>query len=170
MYPSSPFTANPKDSKCNKKLNQRFISMATMLRPRSRAIASSQNQIMASVKYRLTVWVGSWCTGRAKISPPALQQLMKRRIGVTYLSLGGRFIGRCEGDQSWDVELRRNQYELTGNQGSSLTLSQAVIGSKIRAQRTVLLRAQRRNRALPLKSEIHFSLLIFFESEVLFNT
>ena len=92
--------------------------------------------------------------GRAKISPPALQQLMKRRIGVTYLSLGGRFIGRCEGDQSWDVELRRNQYELTGNQDSSLTLSQAVIGSKIRAQRTVLLRAQRRNRALPLKSEI----------------
>ena len=92
--------------------------------------------------------------GRAKVSPPALEQLMKRRIGMTYLALNGRFIGRYEGDQSWDVELRRNQYELTGDLGASLALSQAVIQSKVRAQRTVLLRAQRRNRDLSLAADI----------------
>lgn len=92
--------------------------------------------------------------GRAKVSPPALEQLMKRRIGMTFLGLNGRFIGRYEGDQSWDVELRRNQYELTGDPSASLALSQAVIQSKIRAQRTVLLRAQRRNRDLSLAADI----------------
>jgi CRISP-associated protein Cas1 len=79
--------------------------------------------------------------GNPQITTPALQELMRRSIPVSWLSSGGWFLGRVETSMTRHVEVRRAQY-LAEKTEKALGFARSVITDKIANGRTFL----RRNR------------------------
>lgn len=97
--------------------------------------------------------------GNASLSTPALQELMKRGIPVSWHSYGGWFIGHTVGTGHNNVELRTAQYRASFDPAVCLRLAKGFVVAKIRNQRTLLRRNWKRN-------EDPDSLLGQFESDL----
>lgn len=82
--------------------------------------------------------------GRVELSSGAVALAARRGIDVAWLTLAGRFRARLLHRRSKNVPLRVAQYRYTVDECQALGLARAVVAAKVRHQREVLLRAQRR--------------------------
>ncbi len=88
--------------------------------------------------------------GRVEISSGALALLLRRGIDVAFLTSRGNFRGRLVGRASNNVLLRLAQYRQVSDPAFCLGVARRVVVAKVKSQREVLLRAQRRLRDEPL--------------------
>jgi len=78
--------------------------------------------------------------GSVYITSPALHELMKRNIPVTWQSFGGWFMGHTVGTGHKNVELRTAQYRGSFDAALCLRLAKGLVEAKIRNCRTLLRR------------------------------
>jgi CRISP-associated protein Cas1 len=83
------------------------------------------------------------CFGQVTASPFVLGFCGERGVGVSFLTMNGRFLARVQGPISGNVLLRREQYRRADDQTSSASLARCIVVAKIANSRTVLLRALR---------------------------
>lgn len=81
--------------------------------------------------------------GAVDITTPALHELMRREIPVSWYSAGGWFIGHTVGTGHRNVELRTAQYRASFDAGFCLRLARGLVASKLRNSRTFLRRNAR---------------------------
>ena len=78
--------------------------------------------------------------GNVYVTTPALHELMKRNIPVTWQSFGGWFMGHTIGTGHKNVELRTAQYRKSFEHASCLHIAKGLVEAKIRNCRTLLRR------------------------------
>lgn len=78
--------------------------------------------------------------GNVYVTTPALHELMKRDIPVTWHSYGGWFIGHTQGTGHKNVELRTAQYRASFDPSICLRLAKSFVRAKIMNCRTLLRR------------------------------
>lgn len=84
--------------------------------------------------------------GNAYLTTPALQELMRREIPVSWHSHGGWFLGHTVGLGHRNVEIRGHQWRQSFDPAFCLRLARGLVAAKIRNART-LLRRNRRGEA-----------------------
>lgn len=83
------------------------------------------------------------CFGATYLSVAALGVLAERGIGLSFLSEGGRFLGRVEGPWQGGSLLRRDQYAAAGDPARALAVARACVVGKLVNCRKLLLRSGR---------------------------
>jgi len=83
------------------------------------------------------------CFGQVTASPFVLGFCGERGVGVSFLTMNGRFLARVQGPISGNVLLRREQYRRADDPISSASLARCIVVAKVANSRTVLLRALR---------------------------
>ena len=78
--------------------------------------------------------------GNVSLSTPALHELMRREIPVSFHSYGGWFLGHSVGTGHKNVELRTAQYRASFDERRCLHLARRIVSTKIRNSRTFLRR------------------------------
>lgn len=78
--------------------------------------------------------------GHASLSTPALHELMRREIPVSWHSYGGWFLGHTVGTGHKNVELRTAQYRATFDERTCRELARGFVEAKVRNARTLLRR------------------------------
>jgi len=78
--------------------------------------------------------------GNVSLTTPALHELMRREIPVSFHSYGGWFLGHTVGTGHKNVELRTAQYRTSFDRKCCLRLARRFIQTKIRNCRTLLMR------------------------------
>ncbi|MFO1155208.1 MAG: CRISPR-associated endonuclease Cas1 [Rhodospirillales bacterium] len=78
--------------------------------------------------------------GNVSITTPALHELMRRDIPVSWYSYGGWFIGHSCGTGHRNVELRTAQYRASFDPAQCLTLARGLVAAKLKNGRTLLRR------------------------------
>lgn len=85
--------------------------------------------------------------GHNSLSTPALHELMRRNISVSWHSFGGWFLGHTIGTGHSNVELRTAQYHASFEERFCLRLARDLVAAKIRNCRTLLRRNWRDGEA-----------------------
>lgn len=78
--------------------------------------------------------------GNVSLTTPALHELMRREIPISFHSYGGWFIGHTIGTGHNNVELRTAQYRMSFDESRCLRFARHCIATKIRNGRTLLMR------------------------------
>ncbi|MGH7089586.1 MAG: CRISPR-associated endonuclease Cas4g/Cas1g [Stellaceae bacterium] len=78
--------------------------------------------------------------GAVEVTTPALHELMRRDIPVTWYSGGGWFLGHTVGTGHRNVELRTAQYRASFDPTLCLRLARRLVSAKLRNGRTLLRR------------------------------
>lgn len=78
--------------------------------------------------------------GNASVTTPALHELMRREIPVSWHSHGGWFMGHTVGLGHRNVEIRAHQWRQSFDDGFCLRLARGLVAAKIRNARTLLRR------------------------------
>ncbi len=78
--------------------------------------------------------------GNASLTTPALHELMRREIPVSWHSHGGWFLGHTVGIGHRNVEVRAHQWRQSFDDGFCLRLARGLVAAKIRNARTLLRR------------------------------
>ena len=86
---------------------------------------------------------GIVCFGNVACSPFVMGLCGREGVGISFLSLYGRFLARVLGPQSGNVLLRRAQHRATTDPAAAAELARLVITAKIANARTVLQRGLR---------------------------
>jgi len=86
---------------------------------------------------------GVVCFGRVGVSPEAMGACMEEGIEVTFLSEGGRFLGRVVGTSQGGVVLRRAQHRAADDPAQCAALARSFIVGKVANMRTFVQRATR---------------------------
>lgn len=82
--------------------------------------------------------------GRVEVRSAALSLLLRRGVDLVLLTQQGIFRGRLSGRAGKNVALRLAQYDRTREPAFCLKIARTIVAAKIRHQRQVLLRAQRK--------------------------
>ena len=83
--------------------------------------------------------------GNVYLTTPALHELMRRQIPISWYSHGGWFLGHAVGTGHKNVELRTAQYRASFDAGTCLRLARGLVRSKILNCRTLLRRNWRQD-------------------------
>ncbi len=78
--------------------------------------------------------------GNVSLTTPALHELMRREIPVSWHSHGGWFLGHTTGTGHRNVELRTAQYRASFDPAQCLALARGLVAAKLRNGRTLLRR------------------------------
>lgn len=78
--------------------------------------------------------------GQANLTTPALHELMRREIPVSWHSSGGWFLGHTVGTGHRNVELRAHQWRQSFDPAFCLRLARGLVAAKIRNARTLVRR------------------------------
>jgi CRISPR-associated protein Cas1 len=70
--------------------------------------------------------------GNVNLTTPAVAFCLDQQVDVVFLTQGGRFRGRLNGDGGKSAEVRRRQYERAQDQSFCLTQARAIVAGKIR--------------------------------------
>jgi len=94
---------------------------------------------------------GIVCFGNVSCSPFVMGLCGREGVGISFLSLYGRFLARVLGPQSGNVLLRRAQHQATSDPTVAADLARLLITAKVANARSVLQRARRdhADRVLP---------------------
>jgi CRISP-associated protein Cas1 len=93
--------------------------------------------------------------GRAGLTTPLLQQCLARSIDVTFLSAGGSYFGRLQGDFGTDPKVRRAQFRCsTPKAPERLEIARRMVAGKLVNQRTLLQRSRRAHHSEQLEETI----------------
>ena len=87
--------------------------------------------------------------GNVSLTTPALHELMRRDIPVSWHGYGGWFLGHTVGTGHKNVELRTAQYRASFDPAVCLDLARGLVQAKIRKARTLLRRNWRDGSAPP---------------------
>jgi CRISP-associated protein Cas1 len=88
--------------------------------------------------------------GQVEISSGAIKVALRQGIELSFFDGTGRFLGWLHGPGVLHAELRRNQLAASNEPSSTLEIARGIVLGKIRNQRSILLRAQRRHRTAGL--------------------
>jgi len=78
--------------------------------------------------------------GNISLTTPALHELMRRDIPVSWYSFGGWFLGHTTGTGHRNVELRTAQYRASFDPPRCLSLARGLVAAKLKNGRTLLRR------------------------------
>ena len=101
--------------------------------------------------------------GNINLSTPAISFCLENQIEVVFLTQGGKFRGRLNGEASRSVEIRRKQYDRVLDQDFCLRQAKAFISGKVQNQ-IAIARRQFENAAIPREFETLKSILKKIES------
>ncbi len=100
------------------------------------------------------------CFGFKPVTPALMAFCAENNIGISYLSMNGRFLARVYGEQRGNVLLRKRQYEISDSENTSAGIARNIIAAKIANSRNLLMRhirnhgvegeVTRVNEAIPL--------------------
>jgi len=76
-------------------------------------------------------------------SPSIMALCTERNVALSFVSEGGKFLGRVSGSVSGNVLLRRKQYRMADDEEISLSLAKLFIAGKVANSKSVLQRAIR---------------------------
>ncbi len=102
-------------------------------------------------------------------SPSLMSLCAERKVALSFVSEGGRFLGRVLGPVSGNVLLRRKQYRVADDEDAALELAKLFIAGKIANSKTVLQRALRDHQGVvnPVALEEAVSTLSIKQKQVL---
>lgn len=80
------------------------------------------------------------CFGFKPVTPALMAFCAENNIGVSYLSMHGKFLARVYGEQRGNVLLRKTQYQLSDSQEKSLSIARNMVAAKISNARSILQR------------------------------
>lgn len=83
------------------------------------------------------------CFGFKSITPALMAFCVENNIGISYLSMHGKFLARVYGEQRGNVLLRKTQYSMHDSDDKSLAIAKNIIAAKITNSRSVLQRHKR---------------------------
>jgi CRISPR-associated protein Cas1 len=86
---------------------------------------------------------GIVCFDNVGCSPFVMGLCGREGVGISFLTLNGRFLARTAGPQSGNVLLRRAQHRATSDAAQAAEFTRAIVAAKIANARTVLQRAHR---------------------------
>lgn len=92
---------------------------------------------------------GIVCFGQVSCSPALMNFCCEREVAISFLSEHGRFLARVVGPVHGNVLLRRGQYRLADDDGSTRGIAGAIIAAKVLNGRTSILRALRDHPEIP---------------------
>lgn len=92
--------------------------------------------------------------GRATVSPALVMELLERHIPLTFLKVTGRYLGRLEPEMTKNIFIRKAQWQAAGESTQAIHLVQGFVRGKLKNYRTRLLRSQRNNEQLNIKSSL----------------
>ncbi|MBA4357475.1 MAG: CRISPR-associated endonuclease Cas1, partial [Desulfovibrio sp.] len=126
-----------------KLLNTLFVTLQG-----SSVVKEGENVVVREgdeVRLRVPVHgLGGLCTfGQVWCSPQLLFMCAERGVGVSFLSVNGRFLARVAGPVCGNVLLRRTQYRWADDPEHSASIARDMIIGKLANARTVLQRAWR---------------------------
>jgi CRISP-associated protein Cas1 len=126
-----------------KLLNTLFVTLQG-----SSVVKEGENVVVREgdeVRLRVPVHgLGGLCTfGQVWCSPQLLFLCAERGVGVSFLSVNGRFLARVAGPASGNVLLRRTQYRWADDPERSASIARDMITGKLANARQVLQRARR---------------------------
>ncbi len=87
--------------------------------------------------------------GPVHITVPAIHELLRRGIGISYHTMGGWFLGQVVGSLHSNVELRTAQYRKSFHDETCLWIARSLVAAKIANCRTLLRRNWRLGEKLP---------------------
>ena len=96
--------------------------------------------------------------GNINVTTPVVSFCLEKHIEVVYLSQGGKFRGRLNGDSSRSVEVRRKQYDRALDRNFCLRQAKAFVSGKINNQ-IAFARRQTAGQAVPKELSTLRSLL-----------
>lgn len=80
------------------------------------------------------------CFGFKPLTPALMAFCAENNIGISYMSMHGKFLARVYGEQRGNVLLRKAQYNFSDSEESSLKISRNIVAAKITNSRSVLQR------------------------------
>ena len=103
-----------------------------------RLIVTHERETLAAMPGRQVRAV--YLYGAVQLTAQAVATCLDLRIGVAWFSAAGRYLGSLQGLPTSGTDARRGQYRLFELPGIRLRLAKAVIESKVRNQRVMLMR------------------------------
>ncbi len=91
--------------------------------------------------------------GPVSVTTPALHELMRAEIPVSWFSTGGWFLGHTIGTGNGNVAVREAQYRVAFDERRCLAFSRDLVAAKVRNSRTLLRRNWRTDRGLGAREE-----------------
>ncbi|MBD2664064.1 CRISPR-associated protein Cas1 [Richelia sinica FACHB-800] len=92
--------------------------------------------------------------GRATVSPAVVEEILTRKIGLTFINQIGHYLGRLEPEHTKNIFVRKAQWSAAGETPQSIHLVKGFVRGKLKNYRNALLRAQREDAGLDLSSYI----------------
>lgn len=80
------------------------------------------------------------CFGFKPLTPALMAFCAENNIGISYMSMHGKFLARVYGEQRGNVILRKAQYNFSDSEDTSLKISRNIVAAKITNSRSVLQR------------------------------
>ena len=80
------------------------------------------------------------CFGFKPVTPALMAFCTENNIGISYLSMHGKFLARVYGEQRGNVLLRKAQYSMSDSEDKSLAVAKNIIAAKITNSRNLLQR------------------------------
>ncbi len=90
--------------------------------------------------------------GNVNLSTPTISFCLENQIEVVFLTQGGKFRGRLNGEASRSVEIRRKQYDRVLDKDFCLRQAKSFVGGKVQNQMATA-RRQFENNAVPREFE-----------------
>lgn len=87
--------------------------------------------------------------GNINLTTPVMAYCLEQQVDVVFLSPGGRFRGRLNGDAGRSAEVRRKQYERALDANFCLTQARAVVAGKIQNQIAFARRQNGKSETVP---------------------
>ncbi|HAZ49131.1 MAG TPA: type I-D CRISPR-associated endonuclease Cas1 [Cyanobacteria bacterium UBA11369] len=92
--------------------------------------------------------------GRATVSPAAVTECLERHIPLTFMTETGRYLGRLEPEMNKNIFVRAAQWKAKGESPQAIHVVRGFVRGKLKNYRQVLLRRERENAQLDLRSHI----------------
>jgi len=83
------------------------------------------------------------CFGFKPLTPALMAFCVENNIGISYMSMHGKFLARVYGEQRGNVLLRKTQYAMHDEEERSVLIAKNIIAAKITNSRSVLQRHKR---------------------------
>lgn len=80
------------------------------------------------------------CFGFKPLTPAIMAFCIENNIGISYMSMHGKFLARVYGEQKGNVLLRKTQYNFSDSEDHSLKIARNIVAAKITNSRSVLQR------------------------------
>lgn len=80
------------------------------------------------------------CFGFKPLTPALMSFCAENNIGISYMSMHGKFLATVYGGQRGNVLLRKTQYKFSDSEESSLKIARNIVAAKITNSRSVLQR------------------------------